>query len=304
MYFLWTRHIETTQLSFEVISPNVMIKLSENWELSKSFKLTDLFINNLDIVLAPDIDIKFSRIIDGNVNMDQESATLEMNGSSIWLKELNVPKDTLLDLELNKDRLSLYSKGKPLAGKINAENAKLVLLTEEEDEEDEEISKTIQDFETISFTSSETDADPVKLKFKFSDLPWEIQNFRAQSIKFVKEFPPGSGKFESTIQSAKVKLIETGAELKLRENDFLKIEIITTRRLECSQSKDGIKVFFEGSVRAISAGSRGYEKNIAPTYLEYAYHYEKFGYFWGAVGFLWCLFWSLKNIFWGNSLSR
>lgn len=132
MGFLWTCHIKTTQLSFEVISPNVMIKLSESWKLSKSFKLTEIFINNLDIILAPNIDIKFSRIIDGNVDMDQESATLEMSGNSIWLKELNIPRDTLIDLELNKDRLFLYSKGNPFAGKINAENATLVLLTEEE----------------------------------------------------------------------------------------------------------------------------------------------------------------------------
>jgi len=168
----WAVHIKQVQLSFEVISPNVNFKLSENWKLTKSLKLTNLFINNLNTVHAPDIDINFSRYIDGKVDFNQDSATLEMNGKSIWLKELKIPKGALIDLELENNRLLLYSKGKPLAGKIVAENAEFLLLKTTE-EDDEENIITVQDLETISFTSSEPISDPVKLKLKYScSLAW------------------------------------------------------------------------------------------------------------------------------------
>ena len=302
--FIWACHIKTIQLSFEVISPNVNFKLSENWKLSKSFQISNLYINNLDSVLAPGINIIFSRINEGSVNLNQESATLVVNGNSIWLKELNLSKDTGIDLQLDNDKLVLYSKGKPLKGKLIAENAKVLLLKATEDEDEEEkIIKSFQGVETIRFTSSEVIPDPVIIKFKYHR-PWEIRNFRAESIEFLKEFPPGSRKFESTIKSARIKLIETGKEFTLRKEDRLLIKNITTRRLECSQSKEGIKVFFEGSVSSILAGSPGYEKNLAPTYLEYYYHQKKLRFFWSAVIFLWGLLWSIKNVFWGNSLKR
>jgi len=297
--YVWTGHIKSIQLSFEAISPNVNIKLSENWKLRTSFKISDLYINNLNTVLSPEININFSRVINGKEDNTQETAILEINGNNIRLKELNLSKDALIDLKLENNRLSLYSKGKPLSGMIIVENANLILIEPKEDEVDK-ILKTIQDTEIIDFTSSETISAPVQLKLSFCSKTWKIKGLYAKSISFNEEYPPGSGKFESTIKSANIKLLETDKEITLRENECLLTTINTTQRLEFSQSKEGIKIFFQGTVSAISGGSPGFEKNLAPTYIEYLYHQKKTGLFWSSILFLWSFLWSLKNIFWDN----
>jgi hypothetical protein len=42
-------------------------------------------------------------------------------------------------------------------------------------------------------------------------------------------------------------------------------------------------------------GPKGFEKNLAPSLLEYFYHHQRFGFFWGVVAFLWGILWGLKE---------
>jgi hypothetical protein len=54
-------------------------------------------------------------------------------------------------------------------------------------------------------------------------------------------------------------------------------------------------VHFSGLVESAQIGPRGFEDELAPTWLEYFYHQEPWAIFWGALVFLWSLGWGLKT---------
>ncbi|MCP4254898.1 MAG: hypothetical protein GY775_16130 [Candidatus Scalindua sp.] len=283
----WTQHRQEIQVSFEVVSPNISLKLSEDWKLTNSFRTSNVYIDNLDTVLAPNLEIRFKRV---NMN-DQGTATLSLTGNNIKLTDLEIGKGAKLDLEMNRDKLTFFVKEKEFNGKLEAENGYFVLTKED----DNESKKKLEDFETIQFKSSETRADYVKIELVMVNTPWKIRDFSTSTLSFSEEYPPGSGNFESTIKSGNINLPETGDTEDLREGDVLLLKDIVARRLELSRAEAGIKVFFEGTVSAISIGPSEFERNIAPTYLEYFYHHQKIGFFWSAIVFLWGLLWSIKN---------
>ena len=288
IWLAWILPINRVEVSFEVVSRNISLKLSRDWELKSSLPVKSLFVNNLHKVSAPELDIGFLR----NVDMDQEPVRLILEGDYIRLKKLALPKDATIDLTSYGHKLILYSKGAPLCGMIDVANVNLTLVTEH-DEGIAPIFKKTEDIETIRFESVEAPGTPVKIDCK-TTTTWKMRNFQASSIHFSHDSDT-SGKFESTVKSGRIKLLETGLEHELREYDLLMLKDIKTRRLECSKTDEGIKLFFRGSVSAIEAGPGGFRKNLAPTWLEYLYHQKKSGFFWSAVVSLWGLLWSFKN---------
>lgn len=291
----WTKRIETTQISFEVTTSNVSLKLSDEWRLNTAFIAEMIFINNLDNVISRQLGIEFQRDIE-----KEDPATLKIVGSNSKLKNLIIKRDAIVYLTLNKSQLILEAKSKPLEGIFEVNKAEIV-LTRVIDGEDSitTINPDLEDFETISFISSNTPAQPFKIEL-ITDFSWEIRDLRTYKLSFIEEYPPGSGNFESTIKSGKVRLLETGVIEDLREDDSFLLKGVETRRLELRNTDTGIKVYFEGKVSSIKAGPPGYEKDLAPTYLEYIYHQKKLAFFWSAIVFLWGLLWSLKNTIFGK----
>jgi hypothetical protein len=294
--FAWTNRIKTVNISFEAVSSNVTIHLTENWTLTSSFYVKELYINNLNTVIATDIDINFSRFIDGNLDIDIEPAVLTMEGKNICIKELILPKGAKIDMSLTNDIFAIYTKGEPVYCRIDTKDAELVLI-----EGDEEKSKRINAFEYIRIKSSKAFSFPTELKFTLEEDNFKLRNLKTSSIKFLEEYPPGTGIFESTIKSALIRIIETDDKEILREGDILTIDNIMTRRLDFRMIKNiGIKAFFEGSVSNVLAGTKKYERDLAPNFIEFIYNQNQLGFFWSAVVFLWGILWSLKNSIFGN----
>ena len=93
---MWTQRIQTTDVSFEIISKNVGLILTEEWELRNNIDVKMIEINKLDTVLAPEVPIKFQRDPLG----DQEPAFLRLTGPNVKLGVLRIRKETSLDLTL------------------------------------------------------------------------------------------------------------------------------------------------------------------------------------------------------------
>jgi hypothetical protein len=285
----WILTINEVHLSCEAISPNLSFTLSEDWYLNESFKLSGLIIDNICSVNVRNVNINASKQNENNINV----SSIDINGKYIWLQKLKIPSGSKINLSASKNFLIIDSRGLPLSGRAEAENATLVISNE--DEED-----YIYDYsETVHFASSKTTfSAPVRLRLHFVEDIWELDNFIAQSIKFVTE--TDSGLFESTIKSGSIKFLETDNEVTLKENDTLSLKNLKIRRMACRQAKEGIKVVFEGSASTIKAGSKGFEKDLAPTYLEYVYHQQKFSFFCGAVATLWGLLCCLRKVLLSN----
>jgi hypothetical protein len=82
----------------------------------------------------------------------------------------------------------------------------------------------------------------------------------------------------------------------LLEGDHITFEGFESERLVIRPENGVLNISIEGQADQISAGPKGYEKNLAPTLLEYLYYQQQLALFWSAVLFLWGLFWSLRNL--------
>ncbi len=279
--FVWSQQRSTTHISFEIITSNVGLTLGSKWELTESLAIDErlvinrIEIDNLDTVLAEESNIKFFKGLDN----DQKTAKLIMTGENMLLDMLTLPEKVSIDLTTEDNSLIFYAKGGPLHCEIftHQANLKFILI-------DNETNINIEDVEFVNIVSSRTKNNLVTLKLDISEDDWTLRNLHTTHLNFTQEYLPGRGKFVSTIKSGNINIVETGEKEELRKDDMFHLEDITTRRLELSKTNDGFKVFFEGSARVIKAGPIGFEKNLAPTHLEYLYHQQKVGFILSIMG--------------------
>ncbi len=273
----WTLHIPTTKISLELITENASMILGKEWSSNHQFITDELYINNIVYLSIPGVNFHKS------VNHEDEPFAINLKGKEIIVNELILRNDAEIELNLNGNQLKLFVKSSPVTGKIFVQHADLKIEFWEES-----IIKQINSEipETISFRSAKTVADPVLFELENKE-NWRLRDLNIRDIGFLEEYPPGSGKFESLIQSGKVALPEIGFTRDLRTADRLILNGMKNSRLEISKDDNKIKIFFEGSVNKILVGPNGVEKNLAPTYLEYLYHQKKLAFFWGIVVFLW-----------------
>lgn len=281
----WSVHLFTTQISFEVVTENVNLILSQNWSSDYQFISDKIFINNLLKVNAPGLNPPI------NIDLKGESVVMDLEGKDIIFNKLILMANAEVELNLQGDNLNFFIKRSPTNGEITIQKANFRL------EIGERISERTLDFEipeTINFETVKTVADPVRIEFRSKE-NWRLRGLQVQTIGFLEEYPFGSGNFESVIQSGQVTVLETGFTEDLRESDCLTLKKVRSRRLEISRVDKGIKVFFEGSVKEIRMGPKNFQKNLTPTWLEYLYHQQRLAFFCSAVGFLWTMLWSIRN---------
>ncbi len=100
--------------------------------------------------------------------------------------------------------------------------------------------------------------------------------------------------FISTIKQGEVKLYDVPGEEKIYKRDVVKMDHIALGRLEISCSDD-LHVFAEGEVKNLKVGPGGFERDLAPSWLEYIYRNQRFLFFLGAVASLLSALWGIKE---------
>ena len=76
--------------------------------------------------------------------------------------------------------------------------------------------------------------------------------------------------------------------------DVIKMEHITPRRLEIT-CHDDLHTVVEGKVKNLKIGPEGFERDMAPSWLEYIYRNQRFLFFLGAVASLLSALWGIKE---------
>jgi hypothetical protein len=149
--------------------------------------------------------------------------------------------------------------------------------------------------EPIEFWSNASGEVPVHLLVA-SPESWAAHDLRVRRIHFGREKLSDAGalSFESAVRSGLVYLPEIKREFKLRARDHLSLTVIETERLDIEVGKS-LKVHFAGLAENGQLGPRGFEEQLAPSWLHYLYYQEPWKVFWSAVVFLWTLGWGLKT---------
>lgn len=287
---LWAISKSEINVSMKTVSSNVAFKLSERWSLPAPFTTGNLRIENFQALHSPELGITFED--------DSGSAQLEVSGKNIVIEKLELESNGIIEFDAGSSLLTISIKNTTVKGTFSVENISLLSTTGIKDAVIK--GKKIQYPETIEFRGSGHSKVPINIIFEIERIEngkdWHFNNMKTDRINFLKEeiSPGGDHSFISTIKQGKVKLYDVPGEEIIYKSDVVTMEHIDLRHLEIS-GKNDISLFLEGKVKNLKIGPRGFEKNLAPSWLEYFYHNRRFGFFLSAVALIWSFLWGIKK---------
>jgi len=226
------------------------------------------------------------------IQHDQGPYNLDLYTADYYVSDLNISAGTWVDVDLAQNILSLSFKRGTVSGTLRIKQAELVLSSELDIIEQ---SITEETGEVLQFQSAKLGEVPLVLKIDQVSSVRPV-NLQATELQFLRPDPPGSLRWVSTILKGDLMLLLNEKSTRLLEGDHITFEDLESERLLISPKDGVLNVSVEGQADQISAGPKGYEKNLAPTLLEYFYYQQQLALFWSAVIFLWGLFWSLRNL--------
>jgi len=284
----WTLRIPSAQISLEIESASVGLVLGEAWTFSHPLALDGVVLDGLSAVSAPGVNLE------ERSDPAEEAGVAILEGGVITLEGLTLPANADVELGATGEELQMFIKGSAVPVVLLVEDAEMMLEIGDRRRTMRIASRPDDPPETVSFTCERAGAAPVMIKLNTQER-WEFSDIRPEEIRFLEEYPPGSGTFQSAIQVGKVTVLETGSTEDLVERDPLVLEGAKSKRLRVSKTENGMMVSFEGSVATILVGPPGFEKNLKPTFLAYLYHQKPIAILWSAVAFLCAAVWRIRN---------
>jgi len=150
--------------------------------------------------------------------------------------------------------------------------------------------------ESIVLNAEGHDAKPTEIRIRPARF-WPIENAKVAQLSFwqLRATGPGEEHFESAIKKGTVTLLDVAVSENLEEKDNLSLEGLDLQRFKIWSDGGSLHVQLDATVKRISAGPQGYEKNLSPSLLQYMREQKPLTFFWSAVLFLWGLLWGAKK---------
>lgn len=293
---LWTMSLSEINVSIKTRSSNVKFMLADKWTLSGPFTVQCLRIENIQTLHAPELNISFED--------ESRSSSLDITGENIVIEKLELQRDGIVELDSkqlgnNSDCLMLSILHTKIEGTFSVKNISTLTTSGSKDIKIKE--KKFEYPEYVEFYSTSKGEVPTNIIFKSNPVSekrrWQLTNIKTKKIDFLRGSMTidGTYSFDSSINEGEIKLYDVPVKEKIHKGDMVIMDEVELRRLNIS-GKDEIDLFLEGKVRNLKVGPRGFEKRLAPSYLEYLYHQERFIFFCSAVGFLWGLLFGIRKI--------
>jgi len=280
-----TVRLPKTNVSVDLISKSVTLKLKNDWTIDNRFSTSQLNINN----------VKEIHGAGSNINIiNEEPFNIDVKGSNIIIDKFPLSANSEITIGLQNDVQSLTIKNDSLLTDIQIGKAAININDGQLD--------TIVNYEVpeiFNLQSFPSPAIPVTLTFTDTS-SWSFNGMSLSEINFLEESPAGSGKFSSSILSGKVKILETDQEFSLEKADWLHLTKLQNRKIQLTKSGSLLRIHLEGQVSEVRSGSELFEKVLNPSIVEYLYFAKAFAFFWSCIVFMWSLIWSIKNSLFSN----
>ena len=283
----WTLHVPSVHVTADVNAETVGIKLDSTWRPHQRMNMTQLFINQIASLDAPGLPQLA-------VASPENPASLELAGQ-IVVTALEIPANAVLEFSRSGDALHVFVKQTQLHLTVQAGKADVTMRPAYGDPAQRRISSEIP--ETIMITTMPTGAAAVELRLSGLE-NWRLRGMDIKALKFVEEYPPDSGQFESVIRSGSVLIEEVNKTQKLLDGQFLNLSPKKSRRAELVPAEDPeqLRMTFEGLASKAHFGAQDFTTNLSPTWFEYILQQKPISAFWGAMIFLIGLVLKIRNI--------
>lgn len=285
--FLWICSKENPTVHLDVKTETAMLTLAEKsaWTL-KPYPVPaaeDILIEGIFGIEAP------------GLGMSGAAERLVANGKSITLEYIDASGGSRLEVERNDSLTDFYIYEGEVNGIFQFQDSEMLVFSSGT-AATKKISGPIP--ESLSFKAVVKGGTPLHLRLKTSK-DFHLDGLQISNMVLQREEPPRSGSFVSAIVSGTVALPEVKREESLEEHDWLRLKEASSTRLLLTfagASKDSFALHFQGTARSLSAGPKGFEKDLTPSLLLWLYHNQKIAMFWSALVFGYSLLLGLRSI--------
>ena len=126
---------------------------------------------------------------------------------------------------------------------------------------------------------------------------WTVHDLAVNRLSFSSDerAQPGGPAKRTPVISGELTLFDSSSRVQLGEGERLSLLDLRGHISELRVDKQ-IHLSLEGDVRSIIVGTKGFERRLTPTYLEYFRSHPSIGFFWSAAVFLAGSLWSAKRL--------
>lgn len=287
---LWVIRIPQANVAVSITSKTLNLQLWEKWMLDEPFEIDYIRIENIQTIHALGLGINVDN------NNAPGSLKLEAEGGDIVLEKLILGKNGTVEMEMMAKQLVLSLKETEMYGSFAVTDTNSFSINGRKNEK----GKKTKYPESIEFGVSRKGKIPTHIVLGLkapATIPLKFNHMKVKKIDFLKETLSAIGNysFESTVSGGEVKLFDVPVTEKIFKKDLIFLEVLQLEHLNIS-FKDQLYVYLDGKVRHLTIGPKGFERNLAPTCLEYLYHQERLGFFWSAVLFFWGILWGVRRL--------
>lgn len=283
---LWYLRVPRIHVLVDVHSDVVAFELNEPWQLEDHLGARQLRVEYMESIRAPALGV--------DLDSSTGDAWIDLSGGQIELHRAVFAAGGYLEIEGGPEQMDWYFKNASFKGNLLLKGAVLLSAGNRPDSlAINGIRQSIEIPETVHIKSGDKGMIPSVVRIHPLD-GWGFRDIRVNSLSFFREraSTPGSTGFESAIRKGSVEIHETSSQTDLKEGDRLLLEGIAGRLVRVEQGS-ALRIAFEGTVEKLLTGPEGFERNLAPSYLEYLYVRKPLTFFWSAVVFLWGMLWSI-----------
>lgn len=218
------------------------------------------------------------------------------SNSELTLQRLALKSGTEFTLQMaDGDKVTLYAVGAGASGEILI-NGTSTLEWSEGNAPHQSRTFSLEIPETITFSISGQLTVPARIEFQPTASP-VLHNLYVSRLRFGREVAMiyGQPGFVSTIQSGQVRLLDVDQIYDLFPGDGLILHDLKGR-VRQAQIGGPISIDLEGTVKQLSVGPRGQERDVTPSVLSYVYHNQQLAFLFSAASFIWGLLWSFRRL--------
>jgi hypothetical protein len=197
----------------------------------------------------------------------------------------------------NRDgAVRFFSRGAELKGALEIGGRGTLSGGVADGQTDQKYSQPLEDSEVLRFSASGKNAVSTMLAFSPAS-PWGLRNLAVSELSFSwdERAQPGGPARRTPVLGGEITLFDSSTTVTLGEGERLSLERLHGRITDLRIDKQ-IHVSLEGDVGNIVVGTKGFERRLTPTYLEYFRSHRSLGFFWSAAVFIGGSLWSAKRL--------
>ncbi len=287
----WALRVPETKIILAVQGEAIALKLTEPWAWSEDLSINpDSFrLEELTMLELPAPGSVIERL--------EGSAWAQVEAGQATLTRLELGEGGDLRVETGDNGIvAIYTRGAVFSGDLTVLGTTKVSAGAQSVDGKIAYRLELSFPETILFRADGQSAVPAQLRIRPKE-DFVLNDLRVQSLSFSRDRSdrPGTQIFVSTITGGTVLLSDISETVELQRGEPLSLEGVRGRVTQI-RVDDQIDVRFEGVAEEVHIGPAGFERDLAPTLLQYLYHKQRLPFFWSAVTFLWGLLWSVRKL--------